>query len=169
MLKRNIRWYSRREQCDSEVAGLGMSSITSNTAKIFPSVLGPQPASYFWYQLLMLLFWLDQAIGCLLWSLAKTSCEGKDQKSKICNWPTMQHVPKCHWWAVSAPYHRQPSHKRVTILPSHLLRSFSSGWGIEKEKSKDLLWQTITAFFHYLIFHISTTVRWFVQDLEIRI
>lgn len=41
MLKRNIRGYRKREQCDSKAADLGMPSVTSNTAKIFPSVLGP--------------------------------------------------------------------------------------------------------------------------------
>lgn len=39
--EKHQRVQKEREQCDSKAADLGMPSVTSNTAKIFPSVLGP--------------------------------------------------------------------------------------------------------------------------------
>jgi len=48
-------------------------------------------------------------------------------------------------------YYQATSPNPVTAL--------NSGQGIDKEKTQNFRQQMITAFFHYLVFHILTTVR----------
>lgn len=103
------------------------------------------------------------------------------KRSKIGNWPITQLFPSTPLVSHFLPrskrldffYRCHPSHKYVIILSNHFFKLSNSSelwsgnwWG---KNPNTFLRQMMAAFFHGLLFHISTTVWWFVQDLEIRI